>query len=817
MKPDCVKQVEVQIGRKLGKGESERIEARLANELRQLAVNEPAFATMSQSERLLAAAKSAMEAEQARAGKTAQRRALNLSIQVRESQALKDRASELGGKHPFVRALFERLRQVENHIVGVRNEMFAKIVDVMKAANPEFFGLIENRKMRDAFVRELYGEDTGNKVMHEAAKQWTKAAEEIRLRENAAGSDIGELGDWRLPQPHDAGAIVKAGKTAWVAKTLPLMAREKFVTESGRPLTDMEMQKFLEHAYDTLATEGLVRREPGAGARGSRASRFDEKHRILHFKDADSYLAYMDDFGNGSAFEAVNNHVTQQSRNIGMLEAWGPNPSQTYRLLKDIAETEDSSLAGKAITGEREFGATTDMVWDTINGTVATPVNPRTAAVMQAVRNYITAARLQGVMLSSINDSATWLAVAKTNGVPLGQAFSELMGSLSGKNIREDAARLGLAVESMTSEMSTWHQQNLNQKWWDFGKLANATMKLGLVEGWTQRLRAGFGLMLSDQLATMRATDFAALSKYDRDRLKHAGVTETDWKVWQAAGTENIRGRDLLTMNSVRDTQGFSPSEVNHATAALLGFIDNEAKTAVLAPDVVTRAAITQGQRAGTLGGEFGRSLMLFKSFPLAMVKRHMDRIRSLPTAQGKIAYSVALMTGLTLMGALSVELKDLVAGRNPRDATTPKFWGAAFAQGGGLGIYGDVIYQGLGGNSRNGTPNWMNLAGPVVGTAADALNVTLGNLGDVLRGKKTNAGAEIIRFVRQNLPLLSIWYLKAAVDHAGFADLQETLSPGYLARQRAAAKRDWNQGYWWEPGSGLPTEAPNFAAIAGE
>src|SRR6185295_15182540 len=139
---------------------------------------------------------------------------------------------------------------------------------------------------------------------------------------------------------------------------------------------------------------------------------------------------------------------------------------------------------------------------------------------------------------------------------------------------------------------------------------------------------------------------------------------------------------------------------------------------------------------------------------------------------------SLALMTSLTLMGALSIELKDLVSGKNPRDATTPKFWGAAFSQGGGLGIFGDILYTGVGGNSRSGQPNWTNLAGPVAGTAADLANVTLGNLGQAAQGKDTKAAAELLRFARSNTPFLNLWYLKSAIDHAGFNELQDSLSP---------------------------------------
>lgn len=813
MKSACIQQVEAAIGRALGKGESDRLEERLTANLRELARTDKNFAGLSQTEKLSAAAQLSLEQDTAQAEKSAQRKALNLAAQTREVQNLNDRSNVLGDKNPVHNALFERLRQLDQYISGVKNELTGNLVDAMKASAPRFLGLLENAAAVRDFVREVYGERTGNEIAEKGAKTYLEVMEKIRQRLNAAGADIGQLDYGYLPQPHDTGAIVKAGKDEWVGKVLPLLDRSRYFNANGTAMSDADVLGLLNHAYDTLSTEGLTRREPGQGGQGSRASRFDEAHRVLHFKDPDSYLSYLNDFGKGSVFEAIHNHVGMQAKNIALMESFGSNPNSTYRLLADTAQIEDSRTRGLPVKGVSQYGATADMVWDVINGSTANPVNPRFAAIGRAIRNWTSATRLGGVMISSINDAPTWFSTARYNGLPLGDSLRTFFSSLTGRHLTEDAARLGLAVESIAGEMQTWHSDNLRQDW--SGKLANSTMKLQLVEAWTHRLRAGLGLMLQDQLATLKNTGWADLSSFDRQRFERGGIRESDWQVFQAATPEAIRGRQLLTANALRNTSGFTDAQLNQAVSRMLGFIDNEGKTAVIGPDVVTRAAITQGTKAGTLGGEIGRSLMLFKSFPLAMVVRNLDRVRTLPTAAGRLGYSLSLLTGLTLFGALSIELKDLLSGKNPRDATTGKFWAAAFSQGGGLGIFGDILYTGLGGNSRSGQANWTNLAGPVAGTAADLANVTLGNVGKTLQGKDVKAAAELLRFGRQNLPFLNLWYLKAAIDHAGFNELQDAVSPGYLARQRANARHDWGSTYWWEPNENQPATLPDLSTVA--
>lgn len=906
MKFTCLKEIEAAIQRALKKGEGDQIEQRLISNLRELARTDKAFQTMTQAERLQAAAEMAIKQDTVTANKAAQRKALSAAAQVREVANLRERSRELGGKHPLHEALFERLRQVDSYVTGVKNEIFGRVMDTIHAAEPRFLGLIENPEANRDFIKEVYGVDTGNEIAKKGAKAYVEQMEEIRQRRNAAGENIGKLDYAYLPQPHDTGAIIKAGKEGWVSKVLPLIDRNRYLTPDGVLLSDVKMHEFLTHAYDTLSTEGLTRQEPGQMGTGSRAARNDDAHRSLHFNGPDGYMGYMRDFGQGSVFEAIHNHVNMQGKQIGMLEQFGANPNATYRLLRDTAQIEDSRAAGKAVKGFTKWGATTDMVWDVLNGTTANPVNPRYAAIGRAVRNWTSATKLGGIMLSSINDAPTWFITAKHNGLPLGDAFKTFFKSIASGSIEEDAARMGMAVESMSGEMQAWHTDNMRQDW--TSKLAQTTMKLQFVEAWTHRLRAGLGLMLQDQLAKMKASNWEALSHFDQERMKTAGVTERDWQVWQAATPEHIRGRDLLTANAIRDIAtapnapakgmvryyhggspegvtgslwftsslqdaegwssrskdmkmwyvdvpenhparggdpqfgiippsrmelpaeiankravigqaNFTDAEINSATAKMLGFIDNEGKTGILAPDLITRATITQGAKAGTIGGEIGRSLMLFKSFPLAVVVRNVDRINMIARTKGTGAafrYSLSLLTGLTLFGALSIELKDLVAGKDPRDAATGKFWGAAFAQGGGLGIFGDILYTGLGGNARGGQPNWTSLAGPVAGTAADLANVTLGNLGQSLQGKDTKAAAELLRFGRQNLPFLNLWYLKSAIDHAGFNELQEWASPGYLSRQRAAASKDWGSTYWWEPEQTGPARLPNLSSAVG-
>lgn len=110
-----------------------------------------------------------------------------------------------------------------------------------------------------------------------------------------------------------------------------------------------------------------------------------------------------------------------------------------------------------------------------------------------------------------------------------------------------------------------------------------------------------------------------------------------------------------------------------------------------------------------------------------------------------------------------------------------------------------------------------QSIMGPVIGLGESMFNLTQGNLVQAAQGKDTHAGAEIVRFAKSNIPGQNLWYTKAALDHMIFHQLQEHFSPGYLARIKSRSRKEFGQGYWWEPGDTTPDRAPDLAAAMGE
>jgi len=136
----------------------------------------------------------------------------------------------------------------------------------------------------------------------------------------------------------------------------------------------------------------------------------------------------------------------------------------------------------------------------------------------------------------------------------------------------------------------------------------------------------------------------------------------------------------------------------------------------------------------------------------------------------------------------MAMTMKDLLKGKEPRDPTKFKTIMAGFLQGGGLGIYGDVLFK----EQRDAGSVIAGLVGPAPTTAVDlGLALQYALLGE--GGKSAKAA---YRAISSNIPFLNLFYIKIAFDYLIGFQIMETLNPGVLKRVERRMKKDYNQEY---------------------
>ena len=249
----------------------------------------------------------------------------------------------------------------------------------------------------------------------------------------------------------------------------------------------------------------------------------------------------------------------------------------------------------------------------------------------------------------------------------------------------------------------------------------------------------------------------------------------------------------------------------------LLEMINTERGFAVIEPGAAEKAVVLGSTRAGSWSGEFWRASAQYKAFPVSMMARHMVRGMQAYRAGDHGRYMVGLTVSLTAMGALAMQLKEVAKGKDPRDMSDWKFWGAAFFQGGGAGILGDFLNSSL---TRADRSFYMTaIGGPTAGLIDDFMKLTGANIAATAEGKNANFGRDMANFVRRNTPGSSIWYTRLALDRLMWDRVQQLADPEAsraFSRMESRAQQETGQRFWWGPGDAAPERAPAVGAALG-
>jgi hypothetical protein len=219
----------------------------------------------------------------------------------------------------------------------------------------------------------------------------------------------------------------------------------------------------------------------------------------------------------------------------------------------------------------------------------------------------------------------------------------------------------------------------------------------------------------------------------------------------------------------------------------------------------------------GTIMGELTRSVIQFKSFPLAMVGNHFQRMMSKGTPQGKALYALELAVTSTLLGAASVQLASLATGSNPQDMRSKTFWLRAFLKGGSGGLYADTALAPYASSFKQ---DLLASAGPIPSLVNELAFGLPARLKEKIAEGKPGLGAEALRTLKGITPGANIWWSRAATDHLFWQIWQDHASPGYSDRVLERTQKEGNTTMWWRPstaGGATQPQVPNLKTARGE
>ncbi|MEO4045241.1 hypothetical protein AAFN47_26920 [Hoeflea sp. CAU 1731] len=685
-----------------------------------------------------------------------------------------------------------------------------------------------HRAQLDNVVREAFGEATGDAAAKGFATSWGKTADWLRRRFNAAGGAIGKLENWGLPQHHDARALRKRGLQQWKEDIRPMLDAARMVHPlTGERVGREELDDILDDVFLSIVTDGWNRREPKRQAmgRGALANQRAE-HRFLTFRDADSWLAYQRAYGGNDPFATMMGHINMMARDIAAMEVLGPNPQGTIEWLKQAVTKEahakaagkPSRFAGKPERALDRASVAThriDAVWGSIRGTLETPVNGWWANVASAGRSLITSSVLGSAAISALSDLGTSMVAREFAGIASRGALPETIRAMLPATRREGVAS-GLILDNA---MHVFHAQARyvgtlgGPEWARY--LADRVLTYSGLTPFTQAGRHAFGLAFQHEAAKRAGQAFADLPELLRNTFRRYGITAHQWDLIRKAELHD-GGNGVAFLRPVEIAERIDPALAER----WLEMIQAETEYAIPSTSHRSRTAMIDQNRPGTFIGEVVRSFAQFKSFGAVMILLHGRRMFHLVTARETrplgAAYAGGLLIATAVFGALALQIKQVAAGRDPRDMTTKDFWGGALLQGGGLGIYGDFLFADI---NRYGGGFASTVAGPVIERANDFWNLTAGNAVQLASGEKTHFGRELVKFARGNVPGSNIWYLRLAWERLLMDQLQYLADPEANAafkRQQQYWKREYGQEFYWRPGERMPSRWPDVGGVAG-
>lgn len=839
MKEQCKAAVAKALGKaSLNQQEAQQIEQRIKDAMKSLAKQDmQKWRNLSETEKLTEAGKFVADDIRAQRARKHAIAALDILTQNKNLAQL---------DHPTLSAseVVDRMVAAHGDMSGVQSldSKARAVASIYRGELVDFYtnikgglGIFTDAELVQKIVRERFGDNTGDPLAKQISEKMGEVFEGMRQRFNRAGGDIGKLDDWGLPQTHDLAKIVKAGKDAWVAKAQQLINHEKYVHEDGRYYSADEIKALLEYSYDTLSLDGANKTEIGRQAAGGQSkvtSRHSES-RVLHFKNADSWLEYQADFGGMPFVDLIEAHVNGLSKDIALVENLGSSPKNAMRILMDAAKKKDG-LKGLDAQKTKESRERAQIMFDEFTGK-NTPKSEVLANLGLAYRSMNVASMLGGTTISSVTDQAMIAATAQVHGIAYRKTFGELITQLNPMNKadRELAHSLGLATEEMLGSIARWSDDGLTSVSGKTEKIARVSsgvatqvMRLSGLNALTAASKVGFTKMLMHKYGSLsRNKAWNDLDPMDRELMEKTGLSERAWEVMRLAEpVVDRKGNQLMSARSIYQIPDDklkpfgNPNRVRDEIASQFqAHLLDEQGMAVVEAGLRERTWMMPGVKKGTGMGEIFKSMLQFKSFPAAFLMRHGSRTMSFEKGTSKAAYGVGIFIATTMLGALVVQLKELANGNDPQtiwDSEDPSktagFWLRSAVAGGGLSVLGDIVVAGADPSGRS-----INdfMGGPIGGDIESTAGATIGNVMQWYQGKDTNAANEAYRLIKNKIPAQNLWYTKAATNRMIFDEIQDMIAPGYREKLMRKAEREQDRTRWLGDDWG-DIQAPDFERL---
>ncbi len=742
------------------------------------------------------------------------------------------------------------------------------VSNIRGVADPEFERMVA-REMARANGADIPA--TGDAGAVKAAKLFADALEAGRRMQNAEGAWVGKIEGYIGRQSHDRlrvaggfwreikaaglrgavtdwnGARLKASARAfreWRDFTKPLLdkrtfdgvewdAEQAYALKASGVIDDVydNSEVFLYRVWSDIVT-GRHEQLTGAGDVGdyrppAGKARSVSKSRVLHFNGPDGWLDYADKFSRGGLYGAVMGDLDRAARNSALMARWGPSP-EASRIAEVERLSKQARLRGDVGVVDKLNDRMRQAEFEEINGAGQAPENLRLAIVGRTIRMAEVLSKLGGVVLSALSDGSFAAQRMKRAGGGYIDGYSGLLkgvARMQGEDGKAVADSLDVGARSAAAHLTTRFAASDGPLGW--GSYAQRLFfKVNGFEAWMDGARRGLAETLASVWGRQADRGWSALETGTREDFQRFGIAEAEWELLRPGAAAMSDGRTYLTTDAVDAVtddallawsgwkEGKGPREMAVEGArddlrlrmqTMVSSVLDDALTEARARE---RVGLTRGLKPGTVGGEAIRLMTQFLGFSQAVIGRHVAPATRGYAGQSPVSLMAHLIVASTALGYLSLQMKQLVKGREPRslenddgESLAGSLFIASMLQGGGLGLYGDFLF---GEASRTGMPATVStFMGPAVGDAEKLFSIVNKAVwGD--EEDKVDAGGDVAKFAITSAPGANLFYTRWALDYLVLFRMQEAMSPGYLERYERRVEKREGAGFLVDPSEAI-------------
>lgn len=704
----------------------------------------------------------------------------------------------------------------------VRGQLYALMGSTLEIVGKGFMGRQKGSAHLPNIVREVNGQATGDQAAKNVAEAWLKVSDLTVDLFNNAGGSMRRLKGY-MPQAQNSVQLTKAGFKKWADMHITRVDWDKTRWPDGGVIPPEQRMDVLKTVYDTLTTDGASKIDATAfRGQGRALGNALDDNRFLHYKNADAWLEVHEAFGDGNVFEVLTQHIEAMAHKIAAVETFGPNPDMTAANIRAIVRKEAAKEGGEALAhADAVMKNKFDPMFETVMR--ENPMDPHstTGMLVTGAANILTSAQLGSAALLAIpGDFMQTAAVRALNGMGIFDGVSTYIKALATdqKGMREIATQSGFIMDEVV--MSNFAQSRFTGLA-TVGPAATrhvseAVMRLSLLSGHTRAARWTAQSEFMGMMQRSRNDAFESLPY--REVLQRYGISREDWDAfrtnvqpWQPRKDVNfLRPIDILNSEVANKQELYRKFQ---------GMIYDEARRMVPESTIEGTNTLRSTTRPDTLAGALLYSFSMYKNFPVSFMMIYGRLGMTSPSVKGRLGFYAGLGAGMTLVGALGTQMREISKGRDPLPMDNAAFMGKAFLSGGAMSIWGDFLFTGV--NEYGRGPAEI-AGGPIVGLLGDTTNLVLGDVfqwansvGSLSpEGFESTTGARAVEFARRYTPGTSIWWARAALSAQVFDRMQELADPRAYQKQRNKIRkrqRDFDQGHWWSPGQRTPERAPDF------